>query len=260
MAGAADDFNSSDIEYEERPNKFLRCGGASLGRALARATEDRKESKVAFKQRPLYYGAPKTQNVQALWDNRFRSFLSSTLNVDPNQTPTCENIIRFLYAYPKHLISRAPSGAISFDTMRGAIEHIISTTQGRFPEFKLKLGEASRIKAVFSDLLSKGVITKDVSRTGQWLGSRIVYMLARALMQNALSQGCRSWDFVIQGALYLGLMVSTGSRVGDITRSDGLVGNKCVKYGDVEIQVKTDEAGNEDLVAVISLRYTKGKK
>ncbi|KAE8869679.1 hypothetical protein PTNB29_00023 [Pyrenophora teres f. teres] len=260
MAGAADDFNSSDIEYEERPNKFLRCGGASLGRALARATEDRKESKVAFKQRPLYYGAPKTQNVQALWDNRFRSFLSSTLNVDPNQTPTCENIIRFLYAYPKHLISRAPSGAISFDTMRGAIEHIISTTQDRFPEFKLKLGEASRIKAVFSDLLSKGVITKDVSRTGQWLGSRIVYMLARALMQNALSQGCRSWDFVIQGALYLGLMVSTGSRVGDITRSDGLVGNKCVKYGDVEIQVKTDEAGNEDLVAVISLRYTKGKK
>lgn len=106
-ATLADDFNSSDIEIPERQGKcaliqglrffpvhwrarkLMRCsvdeyahlGGDSLHRALARAAEDRVSSKIAYKQRPIYYGSPRTKNAQAVWRNRFLGFLKDSLNV-----------------------------------------------------------------------------------------------------------------------------------------------------------------------------------
>jgi hypothetical protein len=91
-------YNSSDDEIEERPSKrtpksisvvqltpapdnFSRQGEASLAKALERATEDRRESKAACKQRPLYYGSPQTQKAQGLLHNRFFGFLHTSLNV-----------------------------------------------------------------------------------------------------------------------------------------------------------------------------------
>lgn len=133
-------------------------------------------------------------------------------------------------------------------------------TQCRTPGFKLSTGEKLQIKAAFADLLDKGILTKDVSRTARWLGSRLVYLLAHALILNALVRGCRNWDSIIQGALSMSLLVSTGGRSGDIARSQCYTSVEYVKWEDVAVKLALDEHGIEVLVCDISLRYTKGNK
>ncbi|KAH5740176.1 hypothetical protein HBI18_048610 [Parastagonospora nodorum] len=262
MAGIIDDedFNSSDIEVEPRPNPFAHFGQASLDRALAAATEDRRASKISFKQKPLFSGSPGNQHAQALWSNRFSAFRTGTLKERQETMPTCESIIRFLYAYPKHLQSRSPSGSISYITMTAGLIALLDVIKRQNIGFKLLAGESSQIKAVFQDLLERGTLTKDAYRTGMWIGSRMVFLMTKALVEDAINHGCSSWDYVLQGALSLSLMVGTGARSGDLGRSAGYKSGQCLTWGDITIKVDKKSKGIEDLECLMRLRYIKGKK
>ncbi|CAN9090859.1 unnamed protein product [Alternaria alternata] len=260
MADPADEFRSSDIEVEEVPDAFAGLGASSLARALQNATEDRKSTKIAYKQRPKYYGSPGTQMAQAIWGNRFRGFLSTTLHVGPGTMPTVEHIIRFIYAFPEYISARSPSGMVSWSTLTDGIARVIKSIQFTHPDFRVKSGEAAQIKAVLADLLNKNVITKDRGREARWISSRLVFLITTAYIQNAADHGCRTWDYVLQGALGLSLMLATGGRSGDLAKSVGWKGDQFAKYRDFAVTLVEDEAGNEVFECVAALRYTKGYK
>jgi hypothetical protein len=173
--------------------------------------------------------------------------------------PISEHIIRFLYAFPQHVASRAPSGIVSYTTMSGGLIHIIGAIQIRYPDFKLKTGEVKQITAVFDQLIAQGVLTKDLSRELNWLGSRLIFFLARAVVENAITAGCRNWDAVLQGLLSMSLLASTGSRAGDIARTFSHSEVACLKYEDVTIKL-IEKDGTEIVQMVVALKYTKGNK
>jgi hypothetical protein len=165
-----------------------------------------------------------------------------------------------LYQYPKYVASRAASGIVSYTTFAGGMTHIVQVIQVKFPDFRLKPGEAKGITAVFDELVAEGVLTKDVSRELNWLGSQVVLLLGRAAAENAITAGCRNWDYVIQGLLSISLLASTGTRSGDIARTFMHSEVACLKYEDVTIKLVKDKAGAEMMQMVIALRYTKGHK
>ncbi|KAH3949456.1 hypothetical protein HBI24_049340 [Parastagonospora nodorum] len=257
---ADDNFDSSDIEVEERPNKFARVGEASFTRALKNVIEDRTSSKIAYKQRRIIYGSPKTMVAQSLWDNRFRTFLEHTLKIPTGTIPKAEHFLRFISVYPKYIVGQSPSGAIHWDTMTDGIAWAIQQTSARHPSFKLTSGEGIQIKAAMYDLLEKGILTKDRTRTALWVGSRLVLMMGQAVITEGLHNGCRNWDSVIQEVLFMSLAISTGSRSGDIARTGMFTGQEYLKWGDIAIQFAPGSAGLEGLVCDISFRYVKGQK
>ena len=137
---------------------------------------------------------------------------------------------------------------------------IIITTQAAHPEFKIKPGEATQIKAAFGEMLEQGHITKDESREKKWMSGRLVLFIATAWLRDAAMNGCRNWDFVLQGALSMALMVSTGARSGDLAQSSCFKGREYAKWGDFTVRLVTDQAGFEALDCLVELRYTKGNK
>lgn len=74
-----DDFNSSDIEFEERPNPFHDAGMKSVQAIINHALEDRIQSKKLSKTLTHAEGSPKTEYLSALWMNRFTAFRQHTL-------------------------------------------------------------------------------------------------------------------------------------------------------------------------------------
>jgi hypothetical protein len=174
--------------------------------------------------------------------------------------PTYEHIIRFLYTYPRYVATRSPCGIVSYVTFSNGLVHVLQAIGIQYPKFKLANGEAARIKAVIGDLLEQGILTKDISRELQWLGSQMVFLLARASIEDALTAGCRNWDYVLQGALAMSLLTATGGRSGDIARTGSHALIACLKYSDVSIMVVTRDDEKEALECVVSLRYTKGNK
>jgi hypothetical protein len=174
--------------------------------------------------------------------------------------PKAEHIIRFIYAFPDYISARSPSGMVSWTTLTDGIAWVIKSIQFTHPDFRIKSGEAAQIKAVFTDLLNKNVITKDRWRESRWMSSRLVFLITTAYIQNAADHGCRTWDYVLQGALGLSLMLATGGRSGDVAKTNGWKGHQFAKYSDFTVTLVEDEAGNEVFECVAALRYTKGHK
>jgi hypothetical protein len=56
-----DDFNSSDLEFEERPNPFFAAGMSSIQAIMDHALEDRIQSKKLSKTLTHAEGSPKTE-------------------------------------------------------------------------------------------------------------------------------------------------------------------------------------------------------
>lgn len=110
----AQDFNSSDIEFEdESPVLTDRLyGQASIDKMIASAQEDRLSSKKSFKQLKFNAKAPGTQATQSLWVRRFEAFREHVLH-QSNSTPfTGQDLVRFfdtiIGACPDPQIPRQP--------------------------------------------------------------------------------------------------------------------------------------------------------
>ena len=74
-----DDFNSSDIEFEDAPKPFARAGNASISQIIDHAFEDRIASKRASKQLTNAKINKKTEYKSVLWFRRFEATQEHTL-------------------------------------------------------------------------------------------------------------------------------------------------------------------------------------
>lgn len=74
-----DPINSSDQEFEARPNPFTNVGSRVIEDLLDNTFEDRMESKKFSKQLNRNDGAPGTRRLRNRWEVYFLSFYSQTL-------------------------------------------------------------------------------------------------------------------------------------------------------------------------------------
>lgn len=75
-----DDFNSSDVEFEDAPQApFSRAGHASIAEIIDHAFEDRIASKKASKQLINRKVNDKTGYKSTLWYRRFETVREHTL-------------------------------------------------------------------------------------------------------------------------------------------------------------------------------------
>ena len=76
----ADDFNSSDIEFDlPPPDRYTLAGSHSVDAILNNASTLRTESKKAVKQLQSVNGAPITRIQRARWANAWDAFYSGAL-------------------------------------------------------------------------------------------------------------------------------------------------------------------------------------
>ena len=77
-----DDFNSSDVEFEEAPKPFANAGRASVQAMIENATADRIASKQFVKQLSDVRGSRQTQYLRTLWATRFEAYYGDTLKIE----------------------------------------------------------------------------------------------------------------------------------------------------------------------------------
>ncbi len=75
------DFNSSDIEFEDTTKPFGRAGDASIGQIIDHAFEDHIASKKASKQLINAKINKKTEYKSVLWYRRFEAIREHSLKI-----------------------------------------------------------------------------------------------------------------------------------------------------------------------------------
>jgi hypothetical protein len=76
------DFNSSDIEFEDAPKPFSYAGNASIREIIDHAFEDRIASKKASKQLTNVKINKKTEYKSVLWYQRFETIREYSLKTE----------------------------------------------------------------------------------------------------------------------------------------------------------------------------------
>ncbi len=77
-----DDFNSSDIEFEDTTLPFSRAGNASIGQIIDHAFEDRIASKKSSKQLVNAKINKNTEYKSVLWYRRFEAIREHSLKTE----------------------------------------------------------------------------------------------------------------------------------------------------------------------------------
>ena len=88
--------------------------------------------------------------------------------------------------------------------------------------------------------------------------------MATTWLELVLQDGCRAWDTRLQMLLSLVLQSSLSCRGGNIARSQGYQGLKCLQWQHITMKLRREgdglAASVEGLEAYMVLRFTKGDK
>jgi hypothetical protein len=84
--------------------------------------------------------------------------------------------------------------------------------------------------------------------------------MARAFIDDAIVNGCRSWDIKILKLLGVVLQCACASRSGDIARSEGYTGLECLLYEDITLALSPGGSTVQDLRGEVVLKYEKAHK
>ena len=88
-----------------------------------------------------------------------------------------------------------------------------------YDDFKASSINTARLGAVMDRALAEGHLTKERKRSRAWVGVVIVRKLLTAYLNDAHTNGCRSWDTILSRALCILLCSAMHVRTGDITKA-----------------------------------------
>ncbi|KAL2075417.1 hypothetical protein VTL71DRAFT_360 [Oculimacula yallundae] len=254
-----DELNSSDMEFEERPNPFFAAGVESIEAIIEHALEDRMLSKKVSKTLTHAEGSPKTEYITALWMNRFTAFRTHTLRKRPEEVPNGAEIERFLAS----MISKVtPVGndVPSLSWLKVGFRRILMGLIFKYSAFSLSAHERARMRSVFHQFLNDGLITRQPSREAQWVGAFLVSRMVGALLRQAFDEGTTDWDKTIQKALSMVLIAALSCRCGDIMKTQSETHDlPFLCYDDITIKL-VDGNDLNNLVATVLIRNEKAKK
>ncbi|KAJ9649659.1 hypothetical protein H2199_000437 [Coniosporium tulheliwenetii] len=205
-------------------------------------------------------GAPGTINMRNRWLNLFESFCKETLKHRPGTVPAGPDLERLFLSVPTHLNPlEGRDGAISFGYLKRGLSSVIEGLTFQHTGFHLTSRDSVHMKAVFSQYLKNGVLTKDPTREQLWLTCEIVHRMATALLDHGLTQGTYSWDVLLSKTLGLVLQAALCARAGDIRRSRDWEGMEFMRYEHIDIRL-VERDGTERLAALVNIAYSKGFK
>jgi hypothetical protein len=260
----ADDFNSSDIEFEPVLVKGKqKRGQRSIQEIIEHADEDRISSKKAIKSLEFGRGAPGTIDMAQHWVQRFNAFRQSTLRRSIDIPFTGDDVLRFLDTIIGKLRRHSRDKPVpSSEYIVGGFAQISAYGTFTYKEesgYKLTVNDAARLQTWLDDAVKAGRLTKGRWKKKVWLNYTIVSRMTKAWLNHHLRFGARNWDLVIAGLLSIVLVTGVGMRVGDVTRSSAYDGLEYVKYKDIQLKV-VGEAKLSNIKARITLSYMKGMK
>ncbi|CEN61963.1 hypothetical protein ASPCAL08606 [Aspergillus calidoustus] len=238
----------------------------ALASMLANSADDDEFFDKWLETEKFGHGAPGTMtNLQSAankWDNWYHNVRGNPQGPGA-PVPTGQDIERFIVSVARNSKSSIKDKlAISLVTMENRLSRVIQYLQYTHKaEFKILPHEKTGIKACLDRLCKEGLLTR-----GVWVERRrFSFLLLETLISNlfttAIVKGpLFSWDNVLLWALGIVLQSATAARGGDIVRSNGYTGNEYLAWKDVELKVKANGKSVQDITAVVTLRYCKGKK
>ncbi|KFZ16943.1 hypothetical protein V501_01982 [Pseudogymnoascus sp. VKM F-4519 (FW-2642)] len=255
-----DGYNSSDVDFGPPPlNPFANAGKASIEAIIQSATEDRLTSKRFSKNLRFSRGRKTTQYRNDLWFRRFATFRQFTLRVQQDDTPTGEQLERFLETIVKKVKPKSLE-VPSFEWLKAGFRHLLLALIFHYSEFTLSKHDSSRISSVFDVMLEEGKLTTEPSQHHNWIGVYILRHIATAIFRDALCEGTLSWDVTLSKSTSIVLTSALSCRAGDITTDpldDQPLPFLC--YRDITVRLSGGER-IENMMAEVVIRNEKSKK
>lgn len=181
-------------------------------------------------------------------------------SVDDTSGPTADTLIRFTDTIVKHInIVVKDKPAPQFRTLRVGLDRLIEALIFKYPDFKLSRNDSIRIDTVLDALAKEKKVLRGRWRKNQWLGVNMLEKMSRAWLQEALDDGCRSWDVQLHKLFSIVLVSALGCRSGEVARTDRSV-EEYMRWSHIELKLAAGRATIDDLEANITLCYEKGKK
>ncbi|KAL8796625.1 MAG: hypothetical protein Q9195_001015 [Heterodermia aff. obscurata] len=275
-----DAFNSSDIEVEPEPQ--TNHGAKSIKKLEALDPMGLRSkllperiydsylliqslvivaSKKASKSLSLEKGVDAKRGL-ALWKNRWLAFEKTVLGRPQPETPSGEDIVRFLSQIPvmmEPVGDEENGGIISMSTVRNGVRVLIKYFKFTHTDFELSESEQLRIRTLLFSMRSEGKITSKMKRTRQWLGVTATRAMSRAVLNKALTQGAYNWDVTLYRTFSMVFASALGARFGDIGLSGGYE-TEYMKYSHLRVVMWSLPNGEETIGMHVDLAYTKGHK
>lgn len=135
---------------------------------------------------------------------------------------------------------------------------LIASLVFEYENFRLSPRERSRLVTLIDKLFKDGKLTKETAREAQWIGAQLIKRMMAAFIQEALSEGTRSWDVTASKVLSMVLLAACAARAGDIVRSRLYEGLVCLCYKDIVMEVRDNSVAS--IRVVVTLRFEKYEK
>ncbi|KAG9228158.1 hypothetical protein BJ875DRAFT_478206 [Amylocarpus encephaloides] len=184
----AEDFNSSDQEYDTASNKHARKGFVSIEAMQENMFEDRKRSKNRLREQEHTLGAPGSIDMRGLWLNRLDNYVAiSKVIVDKTKGPEPDTLYRFLETIVTHIKSNFKNKpAPQLQTIKNAFRYISSGLLFRHESWQLSKHHAIKIDTLLDALTKEGKLIRGRWSKNQWLGTVLFEKMARAWLEAGL--------------------------------------------------------------------------
>lgn len=190
----------------------------------------------------------------------FQCFRKEVLQrADLSVVPRPMDVERFLWELPRYLGSRHPTAVPSLNNVSKLFTNLLYVLQFHWEDWTVEPYWKARFAELRSTLLGDGFVTNDPIREKQRINSRVVFALNRATISDALVDGCRTWDGVVQGCLAIAFQAALCGRAGDITRSTDSRAHQCLHWQDAKFVISGD-FDDPQFAMSVTLLYRKGLK
>ncbi|KAF4632684.1 hypothetical protein G7Y89_g5445 [Cudoniella acicularis] len=163
---------------------------------------------------------------------------------------------------PRNTKSNIPGKyALSLNVIRGTWMALIKLLHFRHEEPLKVYGPqiVTRINTHLNHLVEQKKLIRGTWFKKNWLGFRIVLLIAEAWVKSTMEHGTSSWDITLSKLTSVVLQGALSSRSGDITRSQLYEGLECLCWGDITLELK-GEPSVQNLRAKLTLRFQKFEK
>ena len=123
----------------------------------------------------------------------------------------------------------------------------------------MRPSDQGRIEGLLAKFVEDGLLFKGRWRKHEWVGHTLITHMGNAWLEEALNEGCPSWDVRISKLLSVVMMGALDCRAGDLVRSSGYKGEEYMQWRHIEITIR-GQKDLENLNAKVTIAYEKGHK
>jgi hypothetical protein len=156
--------------------------------------------------------------------------------------------------------ARSGNPPLHFDTIEHGIIHLVKALEFHYEAFEFNKHKRARLKALLTELVDEGKLTRKMRRSREPAGAVVVRRLVHALYKEAITKGTELWSATIQDIAAIVLISCLQCRAGDILDDTAVKDTRPelpgLRYSDVHLVIKN----NGSIVGRWLIRNSKGDK